>query len=357
MKIRSVTARAVVVPLNRPVVTGGGSVENGAFVLVDMATDTEITGRAYVFAITPVLARGLAALIEGLGDSLADAPVTPRALHQRLWKSLRLAGVEGYLGWAVAGIDMAAWDAFAKHAGLPLCRLLGGEVRPIDAYNSNGLGLIGPEAAAAEARELADGFGGVKVRLGYADIDADAETVEAVMDAVPEDMPVMCDFNQCLTRADAKTRLSAIDDLGLAWIEEPIAHDDVDGYATLCGSYETPIQLGENARSPAEIGRLIAAEAADFLMPDVAKIGGVTNWMNAAEQCAAAGVRLSTHLFPEISAHMMAASPTAHWLEYVDWAAPFLASPLEVRRGKATPSDAPGAGVEWDEDAVTRFRI
>lgn len=358
MKIERVKARSALAPMNRPLVTSGGSVEKVAFVLVDLETDQGITGRSYVFAVSPTLAGSLRSLIEGIGEGLTGLPVAPRDLHQRMWSGLRLAGVEGFIGWAVAGIDMAAWDAAAKEADLPLCRLLGGERRAIDAYNSNGLGLIGPEAAAIEAAELAAGFRAVKVRLGYADIETDVEVVDAVIGAVPMDMPVMCDFNQSLTRADAKQRISAIDDMGLDWIEEPLLHDDVEGYATLCATAETPIQLGENARSPAEIQRLIAAEAADFLMPDVAKIGGVTNWMNAAEQCAAARIRLSTHLFPEISAHMMAASPAAaHWLEYVDWAAPFLAEQLEIRDGQAWPSETPGAGIEWNEDAIAKLLI
>lgn len=357
MKISSIKARAVLVPMNRPVITGGGAVEKAAFALVDLETDAGITGRSYIFAVSPVLAKGLKALIEGIGDRLAGLDVAPRPLHEKMWGGLKLAGAEGFIGWAVAGIDMAVWDACGKRADMPLYRLLGAERREIDVYNSNGLGLIGPKAAASEAKELAKGFGAVKVRLGYPDIETDVEAIEAVMGAVPDGMPVMCDYNQCLSRADAKVRLAKIDDMGLTWIEEPINHDDVEGYAGLCASGSTPIQLGENARSPAEIQRLIVAEAADFLMPDVAKIGGITPWMNAAEQCAAARIRLSTHLFPEVSLHMMSASPVAHWLEYVDWAEPFLARGIEVKNGKALPMETPGTGIEWDEDAVAKLAI
>lgn len=357
MKISKVIARSVLAPMNRPVITGGGSVEKAAFVLVDLETDAGVTGRSYVFAVSPVLAKGLKALIEGIGEGLTGHDVAPRPLHEKMWGGLKLAGTEGFIGWAVAGIDMAIWDACGQHADMPLYKLLGGERREINVYNSNGLGLIGPKAAAAEARELAKGFGAVKVRLGYSDVETDVEAVEAVMGAVPDGMPVMCDYNQCLSRADAKVRLSEIDDLGLTWIEEPINHDDIDGYATLCAGGATPIQLGENARSPAEIQRLIASEAADFLMPDVAKIGGITPWMNAAEQCAASRIKLSTHLFPEVSLHMMASSSVAHWLEYVDWAEPFLRRGIEVKNGKAQPIEAPGTGIEWDEDAIAKLAI
>ena len=238
----------------------------------------------------------------------------------------------------------------------PLYRVLGGAAGPIAAYNSNGLGLIGADAAAVEAQELARGFGAVKVRLGYESVDEDVAVLEAVREAVPEDVAIMCDYNQCLSRAGAKERIAAIDEMGLAWIEEPLSADDIDGYADLRGWTTTPVQLGENARNARDILRLIEREACDLLMPDVAKIGGITPWLRAAEICAAAEVPISTHLFPEVSVHLMAVSPTAHWLEFVDWAAPVLKDPLVAADGYVMPPDRPGSGIEWNEDAVARYR-
>ncbi|MEC9347383.1 MAG: enolase C-terminal domain-like protein [Pseudomonadota bacterium] len=356
MQIESVQARTVNVPLTRPLVTGGGSVGVAPLVLIDVQSDNVLVGRSYVFAVSPLLAPAVASLVEQVGSILVGCDLRPRAIYQTMTRRLRLAGLDGLAGWAVAGIDMAVWDLHAKAMEEPLYRVLGGAAGPIPAYNSNGLGLIGADAAAVEALELAQGFGGVKVRLGYETVEEDVAVLEAVREAVPEDVAVMCDYNQCLSRAGAKERIAAIDEMGLAWIEEPLSADDIDGYADLRGWTTTPVQLGENARNARDILRLIEREACDLLMPDVAKIGGVTPWLRAAEICAAAEVPISTHLFPEVSVHLMAVSPTAHWLEFVDWAAPVLKDPLVAADGYVMPPDRPGSGIEWNEDAVARYR-
>lgn len=355
MRIESIRARAVNVPMNNPLVTGGGSVTTAPLILIDLETDKGVVGRSYIFAVSPMLSPALVSLVQKLGEDLTGVDLRPRTVHQTMCRRLRLAGVDGLLGWVVAGIDMAVWDAHARWLEEPLYRVLGGASQPISAYNSNGLGLVGPEKAGPEAAELAEGFGAVKVRLGYEDIETDVLTIAAVMDAVPEGMPVMCDYNQSLNRAQAKVRFAAIDDMGLEWIEEPLTAEDVGGYADLRQWSSTPVQLGENARSPMDIARLIREGAGDLLMPDVAKIGGVTNWLRAAELCAAAEVPISSHLFPEFSVHMLATSPTAHWLEFVDWAAPVIREPLEVVDGYALPPDRPGAGIDWNEEAVSRY--
>lgn len=355
MHIVSIRARAVNVPMARPLTTGGGSVDTMPMALVDLETSGGLVGRSYVLAISPLILPGLVSLVEKLGSALAGVDLRPRLLHGTMTKRLRLAGVDGLLGWAIAGIDMAAWDAHARRLDLPLYRVLGGAAAPIAAYNSNGLGLIGPEAVGPEAAALAEDFGAVKLRLGYDDLETDIAAIEAVREALPPEIELMCDYNQCLSRPQAKERLAAIDEMGLSWVEEPITAEDVEGYADLREWNVTPLQLGENARSPRDIQRLIEARAGDLLMPDAAKIGGVTNWLRAAELCAAAEVPISTHLYPEVSVHLMAVSPTAHWLEYVDWAAPVLKDPLAVTDGLVSPPDRPGTGIEWDEEAVARY--
>jgi len=119
----------------------------------------------------------------------------------------------------------------------------------------------------------------------------------------------------------------------------------------------TPIQMGENWWGPGEMSACLAHGACDFGMPDAMKIGGVTGWLQAAALGESVGMPISTHLFPEVSVHLMAATPTRHWLEYVDWAAPILARPLAIVDGKATIRDEPGTGIDWNEDAVGRFLV
>jgi mandelate racemase len=259
---------------------------------------------------------------------------------------------------AMAGIDMAAWDALAKSCEMPLVRLLGGQSSMIPAYNSCGLGMIGPERAAEEAQELlAEGFGAIKVRLGYQELKTDLEVVRAVRGAVGEEVVLTSDYNQSLSVAEASRRAAALDEEGLYWIEEPTRADDYSGHARIRRDTRTPVQIGENWWGPHDAAKSIEAGASDYVMPDAMKIGGVTGWLRTAALAEAAGIPLSSHLFPEISAHLLAVSPTRHWLEYVDWADPILEKPLEIEDGRASAPDAAGIGISWDDGAVQRYSV
>jgi mandelate racemase len=237
---------------------------------------------------------------------------------------------------------------------MPLCVLLGGSVGPVQAYNSNGLWLKEPDAVAAEAAQLRDegGFAGLKLRLGRPGVADDLATIEAVRRTVGADMQLMVDFNQGLTLAEALQRCHMIDGLGLAWIEEPIVYDNLDGCAQLAAELKTPIQIGENFYGPRDLQLALQKKACDLVMPDFMRIGGVTGWLKAAALAGAAGIPMSTHLYPEVAAHVMRVTETAHWLEWQDWADPVLQKPYEIRDGLLHIPDVPGVGLEWNEDAV-----
>jgi mandelate racemase len=273
-------------------------------------------------------------------------------------KSLHFVGYEGLSMIAASGLDMAAWDALAKAADQPLCVLLGGSVGPVKSYNSNGLWLQPPQAVAAEALELRDegGFTGLKLRLGRERLSTDLEALDAIRRAVGDDMDLMVDFNQGLSLAEALQRCHAIDDRGLAWIEEPIVYDNLDGCAQLAAELKTPLQIGENFYGPREMHKALQRKACDLVMPDFMRIGGVTGWLRAAAIAGAAGVPMSTHLYPEAAAHVMRVTETAHWLEWQDWADPLLQEPFALRDGDLVIPDRPGIGIEWNEGAVAHHR-
>ncbi|MCR9220403.1 MAG: mandelate racemase [Alphaproteobacteria bacterium] len=354
-------------PFARPLVTGGGTVEAAPLALIDLERSDGVSGVAYLYCYTPPALAPVCRMLDAFGEVIAGEPAEPFRLERLLQSKLRLLGAQGIAGMALAGIDMALWDAAAKAAGLPLARLLGAAPRPIPAYNSNGLGLSGPERLADEARALLDGAGrgfrAVKLRLGYPTAAEDLAAVRAVREAVGDaELPV--DYNQALSVAEAVRRIAAFEATpesaagrGLAWVEEPVRADDYAGMAEIRRRTRTPIQLGENCWGPHDVARAIDAGACDHLMPDVMKIYGVTGWLRAAALAEAANLPVSSHLFPEISAHLLAATPTAHRLEYVDWAEPVLAEGLSIRDGAAAASEAPGSGIAWDEAAVARYRV
>ena len=354
--ITTLKARAVLVPMTRPLQTSTGSITRVPFVLVDIATSAGAVGRGYLFCVTPMALKTTVAMLDDLAPLIIGLPTVPYDIEQLLERRFTLLGTTGIVGMAFACIDMALWDALAIEAGVPLARALGGALRPVKAYNSCGLGLMGPDKVAREAVELlGGGFTAIKLRLGYPTLAEDIAAVHAVKGAVAPEVLVMSDYNQALDPAEAIRRGHALDDLGLAWIEEPVRADDHAGCARVAAALKTPVQIGENYWGPRDMARAIAADASDFVMPDLMRIGGVSGWMRAAALAQAAALPMSSHLFSEFSAHLMCVTPTAHWLEYVDWPNPILKTPLEIRGGHAVLRESPGAGIEWDEAAVTKY--
>jgi mandelate racemase len=358
LTIRSVRAVAVDVPMARPLGTSALAIRSAPLLLIDLETEEGVTGRSYLFCYLPAAAPAVARMLEEAVRVTRGDRVAPVEIAAKLARHFRLIGVQGVVRMALAGLDVACWDALAVAAGLPLASLLGGTPKAVPAYNSNGLGLMAPEAAAAEAEELLEGgFRAVKLRLGNPGAEADLATVRAVRRRLPGEVALMVDYNQALTVSEAVRRGRALDGEGVYWLEEPTRHDDYAGNARIAREVATPVQLGENFSGPQAMAAALAAGACDYVMPDLERIGGVTGWQRAAGLAAAAGVEMSSHLFPEVSAHLLAASPTCHWLEYVDWAAPILAEPLRIVDGGAVVPDRPGAGLAWNEDAVARYRL
>jgi len=357
LKIESIRTRAVPVPMKRPLATSTGALTAAALLLIDLQTDAGIVGRSYLFGLGKHNLPPIAKLVEAMAEMLKGDALAPFDIEKKLRARYALLGVHNIVLFAMSGIDMAVWDALGHAFGQPLARLLGATPRPIPAYNSKGLGLLEIGKLEKEAAELVnEGFKAIKLRLGRPDARDDLLALKAVRKAIGPEVALMVDFNQGLSVAEALKRGRMLDaEGGIDWIEEPIRADDFAGCARLARELATPIQLGENFMGPEQMAQALAAGACDYVMPDAERIGGVTGWMRAAALAQGAGLEMSSHLFPEVSCHLLAATPTCHWLEFVDWAEPILKQPLEVKNGMVMPLEGPGTGMMWDEKAVERF--
>jgi len=343
--------------MRRPLQTSIAAVTEAPLLLVDLKTNGGIVGRAYLFTMSRLHLKPVAALVEAMAGLLKGDAVAPFEIEKKLHARYALLGVHNMVLFAMAAIDMCAWDVFGQALDLPVVRLLGGEPRAVPAYNSTGLGIAKTKDLVEEAEEMvAEGFSAIKLRLGRPEATADVEALRAVKKAIGPKVTLMVDFNQALTVAEAIRRGRMIDDEGgVLWIEEPIRADDFAGCAKVAREVATPIQIGENFMGPEQMAQAIAADCCDYVMPDAQRIGGVTGWMRAAALAQGAGLEMSSHLFPEASVQLLAVTPTCHWLEYVDWADPILAQPVEIRNGQALAPSGPGLGMKWNEKAVKRF--
>jgi mandelate racemase len=359
LSIRDIRVRAVAAPMKRPLVTSIATVSVAPLLLLDLETDGGIVGRSYLFAIGKHNLAPIGKLVEAMAEMLKGDAVAPYDIERKLRAKYTLLGVHNIVLFAMSGIDMAVWDALGQSLGQPLARLLGGAPRPIPAYNSKGLGLLPLKELEREADDLvSEGFHAVKLRVGRPTAKEDLEALRAVKKAIGPGVTLMVDFNQALSVAEAVLRGRMIDEEGgVLWIEEPVRADDFSGCSKVRREVKTPIQIGENFMGPEQMAQALAAGACDYVMPDAQRIGGVTGWMRAAALAQAAGLEMSSHLFPEVSAHLLAVTPTAHWLEYVDWADPVLEQPARVKHGLLQMPEGPGVGIMWNEEAVRRYQI
>jgi mandelate racemase len=351
--IQELRVRSVRVPMQEPHRTASGTVAESPLALIDVVTDEGVTGHGIVFTYTPAALQPTADLIRNFEPLLKGEPLAPGEIELKLARRFRLLGTQGLVGMALAGIDMALWDALARSHDTSLVRLLGGVEKPLRVY-----GAVGYDGVSGSARVAEDwarrGFKGIKAKIGYPDVKEDIEVVRAMRSAAGDDVAIMVDYNQSLTPVEAVQRLRKLDEEALTWVEEPTLAHDYQGHASVAREVRVPIQCGENWWGAQDLRHAIDAHASDYVMFDAMKIGGVTGWLRAASLAEAHGIPVSSHLWPEVSWQLLCLTATAHWLEYADWWNLIVSEPLPIVDGMAVPRQALGTGVEWSEEGIAR---
>lgn len=359
MTITAVRSRVVNVPIKKQVVSRVGIFPSMWFLLVDVETDAGITGSTYLWAFNANGAAALQNVLQELAEVVVgENPFYTTRMWQKMWRCITQWGHKGLTLIAMAGIDTAAWDIVGKATGQPLAHLLGAARDRVPAYASEGLWLTGDlSALALETEELLNaGFRAMKLRLGRARMQDDLEAVQVVRQVVGPDVTLMVDANQGWD-VNYTIRIGRkLESFDLYWIEEPIAHDDLVGHAQIAAALDTPIASGENLYSPQGFRDAIEQRAFDILMPDLNRIGGVTGWMRTAALAEAWNLPLCSHLFPEASIHLTAASATTCFLEHMPWASELFQERLELVDGDILVPNRPGIGFTWDEAAIKRFQ-
>lgn len=355
MKVTRVQTRVVTLPLDRPILSALGNIDRCGCVLVFLHTDAGVTGENLVFTLND----RRTAVLRGMIDQMADLVVGRDAGHiagfwNRAWKDINFLGHKGIPVMGISALDGALWDAAGKAAGLPLYRLLGGARDRVPVYHSGGLWLDrGIDALAREAQEMvAQGFRAVKMRLGMADMLEDVRRVKAVREAIGPGVRLMADANQGLNEAQAIRLGRLLEEHDLAWFEEPLPAWDVAGLARVAAALDLPVASGETEYTRYGFRRMLELRSADVLMPDLQRVGGVTEYMRVAHHAAAHDVPVSSHLFPETSVQVLAALDNATYLEYMPWFSSLYREQLVFEQGEAVVPERPGWGFVFDTDRI-----
>ena len=353
LKITGLRARGLLCPLPRPISTAKTVIPNAPLVLIDVETDQGLIGSAYIFTYTPLMIAPVLSILKELETPLKQLSTDPVSTYRAFETQFRLLGRQGLLGMALSGVDMALWDLRGKQMGVPVCSLLGASPTAIPAYDSHGFIDVARDEDLL-TRSLDQGFKAIKIKVGAPDLRDDIETVRNVRDLIGPDIRLMIDFNQSLSAAEARYRLSHLQEFDLYWAEEPVPSEDHIGHAAVRNHSEVPIQTGENWWFAQDVTNALTARGSDHAMLDIMKIGGVTGWMEAAAVANAGALPVSSHLFIEASAHVLAATARISLLEYLDLAGPILQAPYAVENGTVT-ARGPGLGMAWDESAIVKL--
>ncbi|MDX5383999.1 MAG: hypothetical protein LPJ92_13225 [Rhodobacterales bacterium] len=346
LRLASIRLEAAYPALPTPLQTSSGSLEAAPLSIVEVVTACGMVGESYLFSPSRALLPALDEATKAVFQVVRGDPCLPEHITDKILRHFRLFGGTGIVTMAMAAVDMAVWDIVGKAVGQPIYRVLGGTSPEVRTYESSGLG-IGDHGTIRQQAEsfLKNGNTTMKLRLGYETLAGDMSALDMLANAFGSSVQLMVDYNQGLTPPEAMERCKEIDKRGLLWIEEPIHADLLEETATLQAKLKTPIQIGENLWSPKEVDRALRLSASRYLMPDVGKIGGVTQWLRAARLADDHGVKVSSHLYPEISSHLLAAIPNAHFLEYADWTANQFSGHAKPSGNSLTVSDQPGFGL------------
>ena len=269
----------------------------------------------------------------------------------KLWDKLCWAGASvgrsGLSIQAIGAFDVALWDMKAKRAGLSLAKLLGSHRESVRCYNTSGGFLHTPikQLLVNTTASREKGIGGIKIKVGQPDCAIDIKRVETVRRHLGDDFPLMVDANQQWDRPTARRMCRIFEPFNLIWIEEPLDCYDSEGHAALATQFDTPIATGEMLTSVAEHWDLIRHRAADYLMPDAPRIGGITPFLKVSSLADHARLMIAPHFAMELHIHLAAAYPREPWVEHFEWLEPLFNERLEIKDGRMLVPACPGLGV------------
>jgi L-alanine-DL-glutamate epimerase-like enolase superfamily enzyme len=363
VKITSAEAGCYRVPLKDPWESAAHTITHLELVITRVRTDTEHEGVGWSYTIGAGGTAAAAFLADDLLPRLAGQdPSAVERIWRDLWTRARDAGAGGIALLGVASADIALWDLKARAAGQPLYRLLGACRDRVEAYGSGvNLNKTLPQLLEQVRRWQARGYRAFKIKVGLDDPREDAERVGAVRELIGPRAALMVDANQKWTAAEAVRRIPLLEPFAPWWVEEPLLADDVPGHAWVRAHTRPPVAIGENVFTAYQFNAYLRAAAADVVQPDVARVGGITEWMKVAHLAHAYNVPVSPHLMLEISGHLACAVPNASLLEDVDGGSlaelGVLEEPIRVQEGFFAPPPHPGHGVRFDWDALARWAV
>ena len=375
MKIKDVRTHVLEAPLSEPFGWSFSSTSVRASCLVEVTSDSGITGWGECYGP----ARINATIVEALkGRLIGRDPTATDVIWMDLYNHFRDYGQKGVVLSAISGIDIALIDLKGRHFGVPASTLLGGAVRTsVDAYatgtyrrgSGDPLDYIVDEVKGY----VREGFGAVKLKIGFG-VAEDAALIRAVRKAVGPGIGLMLDANHGFDALEAIALGRAVADQDIGWFEEPVVPDDLDSYVEVRRGQPIPVAGGECEMTRWGFREVFMRRAIDIVQPDTCAAGGLSECKKIADMAAAFGVRYVPHVWGTgiglaASLQLLAAlpdvpprhTPRPPILEFDRSEHPFrqavLKTPIEHENGRVAIPMGPGLGVDVDREGIARFRV
>lgn len=359
MKITALNTQLVNLPLDKPISTAIHAIESVGCVLLTLETDDGIFGESYVFTINAVRLRAFDEMIKGFAHQLLGKdPHFVGQIWQNIWNEINPTGHKGLTISALSAIDTACWDIIGKAARQPLHKLFGASRDRVDTYASGGLWLsLSYDELQNEAQSFLDqGFTSMKLRLGSTNLNEDVSRAEAVREVIGAEHQLLVDINQALSPKAAIRLGKALEHLDLGWIEEPVPAYDLRGHARVTKALDTPIASGETEYTRFGMQAMIEHRACDILMPDLQRIGGLSEMLRVAALASANNLPISTHIFTEHSLCIAGSASNCISVEHMPWFAPLFNESMEIKQGQICIPERPGHGFSFNSDAIKEFK-
>ena len=365
MKVSHISSQILVLPQEDPLAnTPEDASAARPIVIVRLRTDDGIEGIGVTFyggAITASLKRA----VDDLGElAIGEDPLRLEAIIAKLRDAAGGSGPAGMFTLAISAIDIALWDIRGKALNQPLWKLLGGARQRVATYASGALrrNLSLNEVIAAAGRLKEKGFREMKTQLalpGDTSAAKEVERMRRVREAIGPDIKLMCDINQRWRVEQAIDIGKRVEDagVGLFWLEDVTAHDDYAGLARVNAALATPICGGELVYGIVPFRHMIEARSVDYVMIDLIRVGGITQWMKVAGMAEAFNLPVVSHVIPEIHSHLVAAVPNGLTVEYMGWMLKLFEGVAAFDNGELVLSERPGLGLSFNQDTIQRYGV
>ncbi len=358
MKITALRTQLVQLPIEKPIATAIHSIDSVGCVLLSLETDQGLVGESYVFTINALRLRVFDEMINGLEHQVIGRnPHYVSAIWQNIWNEINPTGHKGVTISALSAIDTACWDLIGKSANKPLHHLFGACRDRVKTYASGGLWLSQSieELQTDAHRFIEQGFRAMKIRVGSTDMNTDVQRVKAVRECIGDDIELLADANQALNVKQAIRLGRALEPYNLAWLEEPVAAYDLRGHAQVTQTLDIDIASGETEYTRFGMQNMIENRSCDILMPDLQRIGGLSEMMRTAALASANNIPISTHIFTEHSLCVAGAAANCMSVEHIPWYAPLFNESIIIDKGDILIPSRAGTGFTFDQNAIKDF--